>query len=303
LDADVEVVNGPLFNELVTELESSPHHEAFIGIDERSGGWYTAHSMASRPQSDLARFMCELYENFGHFAAWRKKGLYFWAPQLVALYFANRGHNPDGMGTTPKLTSPTIVSGVKIYPQEWFSPLAPSPDSNEPFTLNSLTETTCLCHHFACSWHDENSKYLQYSKSLGGQANVLLREIAARLGGERIFPAPQLSTSAGRKDDGRIRTTGQSGYLAYGPYIALAPGRHKVTFSIEDADDVSGATVDVVANIGDAVLLAPRPLSISFDGKCSIEFATTNPENAVEFRIHVDSRAMFSLSQIALERV
>jgi hypothetical protein len=50
-----------------------------------------------RPGSEISKFMCELYTNFGSFTAWRKKGFYFWAPQLVALYFANKGHHVDGM--------------------------------------------------------------------------------------------------------------------------------------------------------------------------------------------------------------
>ena len=122
LDADVEVVNGALFRQLVEELEMADTFDAFIGIDEKVGGWYTAHSMASKPGSNLARFMCNVYENFNAFTIWRKKGFYFWAPQLVGLYFANQAHNVPGMGTSPNLTSPIVAAGVKIYPQDWFSP-------------------------------------------------------------------------------------------------------------------------------------------------------------------------------------
>ena len=53
LDADVEIVNGAIFRKLIDQLEESPECDAFIGIDEKAGGWYTAHSMASKPGSRI----------------------------------------------------------------------------------------------------------------------------------------------------------------------------------------------------------------------------------------------------------
>lgn len=179
-DADIEVVNGGIFNQLIEELESAEAFDAFIGIDEKAGGWYTAHSMASKPNSELATFMCETYEGLGHLKVWRKKALYLWAPQLAALYFANKGHNVDGMGTTPNLDSPIVVAGVKIYPQDYFSPLVPTGDKKRPFRLNAFTENTSICHHFACTWHDADSIYASYAKEKGGSANIMLAEISTK---------------------------------------------------------------------------------------------------------------------------
>jgi mannosyltransferase OCH1-like enzyme len=303
LDADVEVVNGQIFNQLIEELELSHNHESFIGIDEKAGGWYTAHSMASKPQSDICRFMCELYENMGSFTAWRKKGFYFWAPQLVGLYFTNRGHHPAGMGTSPRLTEPVIVSGVKIYPQEWFSPLAPSSDSEAPFILNALTANTCLCHHFACSWHDSSSVYLKYSQTSGGQASAMVRHIAARMDAKRSFDSEKLFTLVGRKDGKAIRTEGRAGCLAYGPYVMLSAGRHKITYKLSEIQNLGSTMIDIVADHGNTTLLPLTPAFGLNDGNMTVDLESTEAQSEVEFRIHVNDTAEFVFNGISLERI
>lgn len=177
LDADIEVVNGKLFAKLINELEVSTQFDAFIGIDEKKNGWYTAHSMASKPDSEMSKFMCRLYENMGDFVAWRKKALYLWAPQLAALYFARNGHNVDGMGTTPGLESPQVLCGVKVYPQDYFSPLAPTGRKDKPFILNANTDNTSRCHHFACTWHQSDSIYAAHADTKGGRVGVMLKDL------------------------------------------------------------------------------------------------------------------------------
>lgn len=162
LDADIEIVNGILFRRLVEELETSEKHHSFLGIDNKAGGWYTGHSVATRANSPLARFMCEVYENLGPVSLWRRKIFYFMSPQLTSLYFAHHGHNVDGMGTTPNLDLPVIQYGVKIYPQEYFSPLTPVMRGNlGGFEIDAYTNNTSICHHFSCSWHDADSPYLK----------------------------------------------------------------------------------------------------------------------------------------------
>lgn len=177
LDADIEVVNGQGFTTLVKELESSRDFDAFIGIDERRSGWYTAHSMAARKGSDLASFMCEVYEGLDQLSVWRKKALYLWAPQMVALYFANNGHHVEGMGTTPFLDAPIIISNVKVYPQDYFSPLAPTGQPKKPFVLSAYTKNTVICHHFACTWHSADSIYAKHASTNGGGTGRLLQDI------------------------------------------------------------------------------------------------------------------------------
>jgi mannosyltransferase OCH1-like enzyme len=305
LDADVELVDGNTYRNIVEELDASMTFDAFIGIDERSGGWYTAHSMASKPGSELSRFMCDVYANFGSFAAWRKKGLYFWAPQLVALYFANMGHNVDGMGTSPNLDGPVVKSRVKIYPQDWFSPLAPTGDPKAPFKLNGYSENTALCHHFACSWHDAGSMYLEHAKTRGGQTSVLLRDLLLQAR-NKSFPATEdaVCTQVGTKVDQLMLTQGRAGYLAYGPYISVLPGDYRVTFSLSDIECIDDVQLDVCANFGQDVLAAKKVLPPDLcDGAVSLLFTAGKPVDGVEFRLQVGTASKFGLSAISLASV
>ncbi len=171
LDADVEVVSGALFDRLISELEEDDKLHAFIGIDNKEEGWYTAHSVACKRRSPLATFMCEVYEKMDHLAHWQRKIFYFMAPQLTALYFTSRGFNRDGMGALPNLESPSVIDGVKIYPQEWFSPIRPQLiEGKGAFVIDAKTSNTCLCHHFSCSWHEPDSPYARANQGPNGYA-------------------------------------------------------------------------------------------------------------------------------------
>lgn len=162
LDADIEVIKGDKFRRLVDELENSSDYHSFIGIDNKEDGWYTGHSVGSKKGSPLTSFMCQVYENLGSISLWRRKIFYLMSPQITALYFATNGHNVDGMGTSPNLGKPVILAGVKVYPQEYFAPLAPMiRDGVGSFIINAYTSNTSICHHFSCSWHEKDSPYLQ----------------------------------------------------------------------------------------------------------------------------------------------
>jgi len=301
LDADVEVVNGAIYRQLIEELETSDRHEAFIGIDERNGGWYTAHSMASKPQSQLARFMCDLYANFGSFAVWRKKGFYFWAPQLVGLYFANMNHHRDGMGTTPRLDSPVVIAGVKIYPQDWFSPLSPSSQQGEVFALNGLSANTCLCHHFACSWHAADSPYLQYARTRGGQSKILLGELVRRAAELPEFGVDRMNTQVGDVADGKFIATGNAGCLVYGPYISLAAGDYTLKLRFEDVRTLGEVHGDIVANQGQDFIVPRFNIEgLSEDGVYECPFTLCEPAVALEFRVFAapDSRFAFKSATV-----
>jgi hypothetical protein len=175
LDADVEIANGAQFDHLVSELEATDQFHAFIGIDSKADGWYTAHSMACKKNSPLAQFMCEVYEGLGHLSLWRRKIFYLMAPQMTSLYFATNGWNVDGMGGTPQLDKPIVVEGVKIYPQTYFSPMRPTMNNGVGgFEIDSYTSDTCICHHFSCSWHTEESPYRKLSNR---NSMLLLNEL------------------------------------------------------------------------------------------------------------------------------
>jgi hypothetical protein len=190
LDADIEIVNPELFNQVVEDLEGNPELESFIGIDERQGGWFTAHSMGSKPGSDLSIFMREAYESMDKLYLWRRKDFYFMAPQMTGLYFTARGFNVDGMGSLPTLEQPVVREKTKIYPQDWFSPVTPTFENGVGgFALTGYTKNTCLCHHFSGSWHTPDSPYSASIAARGGR-NLMLQDYQAQ----------------GRSPNGRIKS-------------------------------------------------------------------------------------------------
>lgn len=177
LDADVEVIDGRKFDRVIEDLENSSDYDSVIGIDESSGGWFTAHSMASKRNSELAEFMCHVYENMGPLALWRRKIFYFMAPQLVGLFFTSQGVNPDGMGSHPGLISPTVKARTLILPQDYFSPVTPRMESGiGSFEVTGLTDNTSICHHFSGSWHTPDSPYYSAIEARKALGNILLAE-------------------------------------------------------------------------------------------------------------------------------
>lgn len=310
LDADVEVYDGARFRALVAELENAQDYDAFIGIDKRGDGWYTAHTMASRPQSEVARFMCAIYEGMGDLAVWRKKNFYFWAPQLTASYFASKGHNREGMGTTPRLDAPVDIARVRIYPQEYFAPLSPTGDAQKPFELDALTSNTALCHHFACSWHDAGSFYAEHSAQRGGQANVLLDDLVR---GEPLpcedsigtFTAHSgLRTVVGQVEGGTIWTRGDAGCLVFGPYISLAAGSYRVSIRIVGRAELAGSRVEVSGDEGDRYLMDAVDLQDLWDGQFArFDFTIDRPSEGLEIRILCSETSSFGVRQIAIEAV
>ena len=305
LDADVEIVNGRLFAQLVDELNAATKFDAFIGIDEASGGWYTAHSMASKPRSDITRFMCEVYEGLKNFTTWQKKGFYFWAPQMTALYFSRMGHHVAGMGTSPRLTGPIVAARVKIYSQDWFSPISPTGREAEPFKIDAVSENTCLCHHFACTWHDDDSIYIEAAKISGGQSGLMLRE-RMDLDRKKRFLAgsSKLDTMLGERESGKIVTTGRSGFLTYGPYIFLSAGRYDLSFGIEDVQVWEDVSIDLASNCGD-IGLGERKVSRdeALTGRIHFEFSCASPCSEFECRLHVDEKSSFAVTDLVIDRL
>ncbi|SFB83768.1 Glycosyltransferase sugar-binding region containing DXD motif-containing protein [Brevinema andersonii] len=170
LDADIEIVNGELFNQYIEEFEQSDNH-ALVGIDT-DARYYTAHSMACKQNSELANFMCTVYENLGPLRHWRKT--FCTAPQLLSLYFMEKGKRTHELGKFTHCEAITDLAGVRIYPKAYFSPLCyydtHTAGSSVFFLRDYNPNQTALCHHYGCSWHTEESAY--FNK---GQATLTQR--------------------------------------------------------------------------------------------------------------------------------
>jgi hypothetical protein len=106
----------------------------------------------------------------------------------------------------------------------------------------------------------------------------------------------RLGTQVGKKDGANIVTTGVAGFLVYGPYIKLMPGRFRldVEGSLKGSEKPI-ATIDVIGFKGDKIF-AIRPiygdesrtgesLGKSVLGSILIEIPTETSD--IEFRIQV----------------
>ena len=177
LDADIEVINGEKFFEIVKSIQENAELDGFIGIDNKEGGWYTAHSMGAKKGSFFTSEMLKIYDSLGPFVPWMDKNVYLFAPCLVGLFFANNNHNVSAMGSTSHLNEPRDIARVRVYPQEYFSPITPIVRNGVgSFIMNGLGEHTCLCHHFSGSWHDSSSIYSKVLNQKQEIGQLLLKE-------------------------------------------------------------------------------------------------------------------------------
>ena len=162
LDTDIEIVNGEKFNILVEELENATEYHSFIGIELSTSGTYTAESVACKKNSPLTEFMCSLYENMGELSKIRREWT-FCATRLPHLYFLNhllgKKTSSTNDGWINVVDTPIICGQVKIYPQQYLSPLekiSTNYYANETWEnvwgLNQESSQTCICHHFSNSY-------------------------------------------------------------------------------------------------------------------------------------------------------
>lgn len=154
LDADIEIVNGEKFNSIIEELEKTSDYDFVMGIEADDG--YTAHSMAGKPNSKIATFMCAIYENIGKLYYWRKR--IFTAPILIRLFFIDNKLFLQKDGFIGRIEEPTIVERIKIYPKNYFSPKS---FKNINLISDYSEENTCICHHFGSSWIEEGDKHFK----------------------------------------------------------------------------------------------------------------------------------------------
>lgn len=144
LDADCEVLSGLVLRKLLDELNNATTFDTFLGVEEFHNGFPTAQTVAAKKGSALVDFMVDMYENYlsGPLWHWREERSLI-GPQLISLYFRDLGR-VQYEGMFKYLEKPVVEHGVKVYPQEYFSP---------KFGINGKaikkTENTCVYHMFA----------------------------------------------------------------------------------------------------------------------------------------------------------
>jgi hypothetical protein len=68
----------------------------------------------------------------------------------------NANYTLSKKGCFYNYTVPFITKNIKIYPQDYFSPVT---TYNNDMMISAFSKNTCLCHHFAATWKtSENAK-------------------------------------------------------------------------------------------------------------------------------------------------
>jgi hypothetical protein len=154
LDTDVEVLNGKIFQRIYDEAQTVEDYSLFMGIEnDRDGGLTTYCMGAKRGQShELLDFLMRLYEDV-FTTSMRHVIKKFPNPNLVSLYFWDFEEKENYLlsekGCFYHCVEPFITKDIKIYPQDYFSPLA---SYNNEMMVSAFSENTCLCHHFSATW-------------------------------------------------------------------------------------------------------------------------------------------------------
>jgi glycosyltransferase involved in cell wall biosynthesis len=169
LDADIEILDGNIFREIYEEAQNASDYSLFIGIESSKNGRLTLHSMGSKEGQphEAMIFLMNLYETVFS-TPMRYLINQFPITDLMRLYFINfekyENYVDSKNGCFSNKIQPFITKNMKIYPQDYFSPVT---TYNNEMMISAFSENTCLCHHFAATWKKRNdSPHYLFSKIL-----------------------------------------------------------------------------------------------------------------------------------------
>jgi hypothetical protein len=154
LDADIEILDGDIFRKIYEETQETTDYTLFIGVESERNGNLTAHSMGVKngESHEILLFLMNLYEDvfsgsMRHFV--EKTPI----PDLMSLYFReledSEGYSLSTNGYFPGKRNNIITKNIKIYSQDYFSPVS---NYNNEVMVSAFSENTCICHHFAATW-------------------------------------------------------------------------------------------------------------------------------------------------------
>jgi hypothetical protein len=159
LDADIEMLNGTVFRKIYEDAQETNDYTLFIGIENKQNGGLTPHSMGVKygETHELLRFLMNLYETV-FTTSMRHTIKKFPIPDLMSLFFWDFEENED-FSLTKKgfffdYKAPFIAKKIKIYTQDYFSPVT---KYNHRMIVSAFSENTCLCHHFAATWKNNQT--------------------------------------------------------------------------------------------------------------------------------------------------
>ncbi|MDR1216923.1 MAG: hypothetical protein LBK25_09590 [Treponema sp.] len=159
LDADIEVLNGVIIRKIYEEAQKTNEYTLFIGIESKRSGRLTAHSMGVKygETHELLQFLMSLYEMV-FTTSMRHIIKKFPIPDLMSLFFwdfeENERFSLIKKGCFFDYNAPFIAKKIKIYTQDYFSPVT---KYNNRMMISAFSENTCLCHHFAATWKNNQT--------------------------------------------------------------------------------------------------------------------------------------------------
>jgi hypothetical protein len=158
-DTDIEVLDGNIFRKIYTELQESDDYTLFMGIEAVRNGGLTTCSMGVKcgETHEMLQFLMNIYETV-FTTALRHVIKKFPIPDLMGLFFCDLEER-EGFALTKKgfffdYNSPFIAKKIKVYTQDYFSPVTAY---NNDMMISAFSENTCLCHHFAATWKTDRS--------------------------------------------------------------------------------------------------------------------------------------------------
>jgi hypothetical protein len=149
--------------------------------------------------------------------------------------------------------------------------------------------------------------WLTWAQSAEAMKTILLGETSPY---HRWLPTPvlrywgndqRLHTQVGRRRGFAMETTGQEGFLFYGPYRSLRAGHYRLELS-GTARHWTGAEVfDISHGGGSQILLKAPLLADKGPWTAHYEFELTQAVNNLEFRLWVSAMSELSISAIQIE--
>ncbi len=240
LDADCEILNGTILDDIVSDLYNQDQYDIVFGIEAKENGYPTAQTVAAKPTSDLVHFMCDLYENrLSPLFQWRDSHALI-GPRLMGLYLLDQGFNIESGGFFVGLEEPTVIGRMKVLPQTYFSPKF----SLLGETLDYQEGKTCVYHLFGNANVDFSKRKLHKAEKTRTEVLTFdeYRESIARMNRfPRTYDFSHFQTQVGEHGDDAIKSTGKGGVLAYGPYIELPKGCYSCRFDVT-VDDLQAVT-------------------------------------------------------------
>lgn len=115
--------------------------------------------------------------------------------------------------------------------------------------------------------------------------------------------SPEMRSLVGKISDHGMRTSGQPGFLLFGPYVSLPAGNYCVRFELHDGQCAGGTSVQITSGFKQTILAAVSLSEAHLKaGFVELEFHDEDQCRDVEFRVYVDEAARFTVRGIRVER-